>query len=305
MQVRRFWAFVEVKAGPDAEYPARIWGGSDTSEEDARNRARQRADSIDWSSLARGDRPPRPGAGYQYTRGANPEPMIEEFLDENGKRVAAITINRYGVRVLNTARLVFVDIDLEGMTHEKLRVIETAPTNEARGIRRLFLRAFRSMRPSLDEIERAVCGRLEEWADAGNERGARLYRTAKGWRVLVSAPTMDPTLPEAASFMSMLGCDPAYMVLCRAQECFRARLTPKPWRLSAVASPERSDYATYHHPDGALLAWMIDYERASVSHAVCELVSTIGNNSIPKGIAGTLISLHDDSTGVGSGLPLA
>jgi hypothetical protein len=34
----------------------------------------------------------------------------------------------------------------------------------------------------------------------------------------------------AQRFMQFLRCDPDYIKLCRVQKCYRARLTPKPWR---------------------------------------------------------------------------
>jgi hypothetical protein len=64
------------------------------------------------------------------------------------------------------------------------------------------------------------------------EQSYSVYRTAGGCRVLcTSMPFPWTTHHEwALRFMKFLGADPQYMELCGKQKCYRARLTPKPWR---------------------------------------------------------------------------
>ena len=65
----------------------------------------------------------------------------------------------------------------------------------------------------------------------------RAYRTRAGWRLLCTNHTFDPAGEEARSFLTELGADAKYVLLCRAQRSFRARLTPKPWRAGQHALP--------------------------------------------------------------------
>jgi hypothetical protein len=48
--------------------------------------------------------------------------------------------------------------------------------------------------------------------------------------VLAVHDLFDPTSAITLAALRELGSDPKYVQLAKAQECFRARLTPKPWR---------------------------------------------------------------------------
>jgi hypothetical protein len=76
------------------------------------------------------------------------------------------------------------------------------------------------------------------------ELAFRVYRTPAGARYLCTSHTFDPTAAETAALLEQLGSDPKYVLLCRIQRCFRARLTPKPWRAGRkadriIASPSK------------------------------------------------------------------
>jgi hypothetical protein len=58
----------------------------------------------------------------------------------------------------------------------------------------------------------------------------RAYRTRAGWRYLCTSRTFDPAGEDTRALLDELGTDARYILLCRAQRSFRARLTPKPWR---------------------------------------------------------------------------
>ena len=45
----------------------------------------------------------------------------------------------------------------------------------------------------------------------------------------------DPASTETQGLLADLGADPKYVLLCRVQQTFRARLTPKPWRANHPA----------------------------------------------------------------------
>ena len=65
----------------------------------------------------------------------------------------------------------------------------------------------------------------------------RAYRTRAGWRFLCTNRIFDPADEDTRAFLAELGADAKYVLLCRAQRSFRARLTPKPWRAGQHALP--------------------------------------------------------------------
>jgi hypothetical protein len=77
--------------------------------------------------------------------------------------------------------------------------------------------------------------RLHEWIERHPAWGVRVYRTRSGLRYLVTHAPYSPEDPNIKAAMEFLGADPQYRNLCKAQKSFRARLTPKPWRVGLTA----------------------------------------------------------------------
>lgn len=280
MRVARFWARAQVE---EDGYARGAWGGSDVSLEDAQAIADERAHKMVAEVLAADD----PGLHhYEYQRHDLPEPIVQEVRDAAGDRIAAITINRYGANVLNTARLVFVDVDL--------------PEPKGGG---LLGRLFGRKAPPSDPAGEAMA-RLRAWSRQSTSHGARVYRTAAGLRYLLTHPLMVPDGGDTGRLMEQLGADPLYARLCRAQGSFRARLSPKPWRIGVRGAPRLSFEKLADASDEAN-AWLRTYERACGGYAVCELVDQVGNARPPDDDTARLITLHDDLAGVGSDRPLA
>ena len=73
--------------------------------------------------------------------------------------------------------------------------------------------------------------------------GCRVYRTAGGFRLLVTSDTFDPMSTETIELLKAFGSDPLYIRLCKAQECFRRRLSAKFWRCGADRPPSRFPWA--------------------------------------------------------------
>lgn len=131
----------------------------------------------------------------------------------------------------------------------------------------------------------------------------RLYRTAGGFRLLATDRVYTPGSSESESLMRQVGADPAFIQLCRIQDSFRARLTPKPWRIGKAAPP-----GDYPREDAGLQRdfdkWLQEYDRAAGSKATCQFVETIGDGTIHPDVA-PIVQLHDDRTRATSSLPLA
>jgi len=280
VRVAKFWARSQAEDG----YGRGAWGASDHSLEQAKSiadrLAQQRLAEViaaDDSSLHH----------YEYERHDMPEPIVQDLHDRSGQRIGAVTINRYGARVLNTVRLAFVDVDLQ-------------PPEAPPG---LIGRLLGKRRQTPDGTAQAI-NRLSNWVGQSEQHAARVYRTAAGLRYLLTSPAMDPTSEQTRHLMAQLGADPLYARLCHAQRSFRARLSPKPWRLGIRGTP-RLSYEKLSDTNDEIATWLRTYEHASRGHATCELIDEIGNTRPPDDDTARLISIHDEMSGVGQALPLA
>jgi len=222
--------------------------------------------------------------------GYGDQPLREEVLETiGGADRAVITRNAYGCRVLNTARVMFVDVDLP----------EAPPgAGLVRGLRRLFGGGAKP-----EPAEGAALAKVESWLASHPDWGLRVYRTRAGFRLAATHDVFDPTAPTTWDSMAALGCDPLYLRLCRAQQSFRARLTPKPWRCGTHTPPARFPFETLAE-ERAFQDWRGDYDRRQSRFATCALVDTLGAGA-RNAEAEEILAVHDAETRAGSGLPLA
>lgn len=264
----------------------RCWGWSETSAAEAEANARERVARLAQRMEAGEDLP----HGYGYPDRPMREPVLREFRDDNGKLTAALTRNGYGCVVLNTARLMFVDIDLE----EDL----------AASIRRWFEGLLgRRQKP---KGGRGVETRLQEiaaWTESHPGWGWRAYQTRAGLRLLATHASFDPKDDLTHGILAELDADPLYTRLCRNQECFRARLTPKPWRCGWRACRVRWPFDN-PRAEAAYDKWEQGYLKKAAQTATCRFLQTLGpETGLPE--VADLIRLHDKTTRAESDLPLA
>ena len=178
---------------------------------------------------------------YDYGDAPVPEPVVLDLRPEGA--AAAVTRNSYGSLVLNADELIFADVDDDGGSGNAL----------------------------VDRIRRVV---------ERNAFSARLYRTAAGYRVMVTNRRVRGGGDEAEALLVQFGSDPMYTRLCRVQESFRARLTPKPWRCGFRKPPVKfpfEDAASQR----AFREWEAEYNQAIAGYATCKLVTTFGSSVDP------------------------
>jgi hypothetical protein len=149
--------------------------------------------------------------------------------------------------------------------------------------------------PALEEMRR-VAGR--------NGLALRVYRTAAGYRAMVTNAAWDPAGRETQSLLEEFGADPLYIRLCRAQESFRARLTPKPWRCGAGLP-----YATFPFLDSQeerrFQQWESAYKAKCGPFATCTYLASLGAERVEAEFD-ALIRYHDSETrSAEAGLALA
>jgi hypothetical protein len=230
----------------------------------------------------------RPGS--YYPRKPLREPILDELLIE-GEQALVVTRNRYGAEILNTDRLLIADVDLP----------ELQEPAQGGVLRRLFRRTPPVAVPLVEPtpvVERL--GLLAEWARAHPDLGVVVYRTASGLRVLVTGVEAPAASAQGEQILVDLRTDPIYRELCRTHGTFRARLTPKPWRLPRTTSPaDRWPYGI----ERRFQRWLAHYDEVARGYAVCRRLATWG--PAPSSLEAQIVQLHDARTRVADALPLA
>jgi hypothetical protein len=269
MKIYKYWVTEKQNILIDgAEQTITCYGGSNVSTEDARVRAKEKAEKVK-----------RKIKGEKHLFDEYEVEIREEILQIIDDH-SAITRNRYGAQVLNTENLMILDID--------------KPKSMGGGLAGLFRK--KDTRPPKEQIFDAV--RQLAATPKYKEYGFRMYETYQGARVIVSGRDFDPRTAETKRLMDEFNSDPLYITLCVKQGCFRARLTPKPYRMKMrrfkVPFPRDDE-------DPELQQWLADYERESRSYNVCRFIEQVG----ARHPVSDVVRLHDEITGASFRLPLA
>ncbi|MEM1059929.1 MAG: hypothetical protein AAGK14_11830, partial [Verrucomicrobiota bacterium] len=204
----------------------RAHGWSDENMEAAQVMAGERLAKLEEQAKA-GTLPSAPSSVYYHVERPPREELIEEIPAAEGDAAAGIVSrNCYGSLVLNTAGFAMVDIDCD-----------VSP-----GVFDFFKTLFGG-KGAKQQAEESLRRKVDEWMLL-SKRNGRLYRTAGGYRLLLTDRPEDPASDAFQRSMDDLGADPLFRQLCRGQESFRARLTPKPWRMGLANPPDRYPWDT-------------------------------------------------------------
>ena len=114
---------------------------------------------------------------------------------------------------------------------------------------------------------------------------------------------MDPKSDLVLGTMQALAADPLYVKLCLAQESFRARLTPKPWRCGVAASEVRWPWPS-SEVEARFRQWEGGYMTAAQGFGTCRFVGGYGNSTVHPGIV-AVVEVHDRRTKAAMGGELA
>lgn len=278
MNFPQFWA-----RGSSGNFFCWRWSSQSIAEAQslADQAARQLADRF-----RAGDYPPKHG-GYYPDRPFR-EQVLQESKNDAGEISVVVTRNSYGCLVLNTARVMFVDIDLP------------EPKRSGGLFKRLFGKP--DLTPPVNHQEVAMT-KIENWTRNRPEWGWRIYRTRAGLRLLATQDLVEADSDVADGVFEALGADPLYRKLCKTQKCFRARLTPKPWRCGIYSKPQRWPWLDAK-AEKRFQKWEAQYQSNSLKWATCELLRQIGNSNVHPEVQ-AMLKLHDDATRVGTKLQLA
>jgi hypothetical protein len=266
MKIYKFWSLQKQTILIDGQpQTIQCYGGSNISVEDAAQKAVEKMKKVERK--INGD--VHVFEDYQVEIR---EEILKVIHDD-----AVITRNRYGASVLNVEKLLILDID--------------KPKSS-------FGDMFKKKDPAQDKAK--IFEMVKKLAGSSKYQGLgfRLYETAQGARVIVSGRDFDARDDATMDLMKEFNCDPLYALLCQKQGCFRARLTPKPYRIKMRGYKVRFP----READPALDQWVSTYERESYNFSVCKFIEQVGGDSP---FSNDVIQLHDELTKANTNLKLA
>jgi hypothetical protein len=242
---------------------------------------------------------------------------------------AVITRNGYGARCLNTARALFADVDFDkeptfrqglwmfaaltacfvalglvqkswllGIAGLVIALVAAWP------LTRLLLSVRLQLGGGAPKLARE---RIEKFLAANPAWGLRLYQTPAGFRVLATHRQFEAQSQEVRRFFEAIKADPVYVRMCVHQNCFRARLSAKPWRMGIDAHMRPRPGVWPVNPELAPLRqqWVQAYEAKASLFAACRFVESLGSGSVHDSLR-DVIELHDRESGaLKPGLKLA
>lgn len=258
--------------------------------------------------------------------GADGMPIREEIVERHGETV--ITRNGYGARCLNTPDVLFMDIDFE-------RPMTGGPFGYAIGpaliagvlagytgktwlggliaglivfavAYHLGLKKKRGESDGNLAPEKRAAKRIGLFLQQHPEWHLRVYRTPAGFRLLAMHDVFSPRDPAVTDLFTQLGVDEVYSRMCVNQNCFRARVSAKPWRIGIHEHMRPQPGVWPVAPEKLPLrdAWVARYERAAEGHSACQFIEAVGSKTVHPSAA-AVQDVHDRLSKAGTGLPTA
>jgi len=323
MIVPQFWAEARIRDRVGGrQVTIRRFGWSDISQTEAQRHAEDRAREA-MDRVRAGQSIHRRDLKRAYN-GSEGVPIREEVVSRYGETV--ITRNSYGALCLNTPSVLFADIDFPVNVGCVLYFFLVPMLMAAlafgwymrswlygilAGIAAVFVARllaiwFLEMQVHLAGGREALARRrLEGFLSAHPDWYVRLYRTPAGLRVLVLSQTFDPSDPRVAEFFRALDTDPIYVRMCQRQHCFRARVSPKPWRIGIPhhMKPRPGVWPVDPKRLPQRQAWIEAYERAAEGYASCQFIAALGSGRVDPAAA-EVQRWHDELSKANRSLPM-
>jgi hypothetical protein len=272
MKIPKYWAqaIQSVKDRRGRWFKLSSWRWSDSSTDEARQLALARVKDL-------ADRVQRGETLNRYSYGERPlrEETIQTVAGDRSRELGVITRNAYGALILNATQAMFIDIDFE-------------PEGPGASLSAQLRKWSGKTTPNQQE---RVVANIRHWAANNPGVGIRLYRTSGGLRGLITNELFDPAKERTLEILRELKCDSLYTKLCRDQECFRARLSPKLWRCGIGKPPSRYPWED-SRSELEYRSWEEKYKAAASKYDVCRLLIQIGNTEVDPDID-PILSVHD------------
>lgn len=236
------------------------------------------------------------------------EPLIKEINIPD--ITAYITRNHYGSEVLCVDKVMFLDIDYANVWYWD----DPFPRHKgwSKFLSHFFIKTktYKQTQIEIDKFKKRV-KEIELNYKTNEETEAKIlyvlesllknkytdlnfkvYRTRMGLRLIETTRLWEPKSQEVWTLMKDFMCDNVYMLFCLRQNCFRARLTPKPWRVKMTALNMKYPFDT-KDDEAAYDRWVDEYQQKknlkNVSDVFCQLGTGVINPSLQE-----IIDVHDN-----------
>ncbi len=323
MLIPAFWAESKAQQLVDRkQITARRFGWSQSSQTEAQNKADERlAEAL--KRILSGESLPRRERKHAYN-GSVGVPIREEIVEQYGDTI--ITRNSYGARCWNSPNVLIADVDFNESSSCRLILIMV-------GLMMVFALAamwwtasvwvgvvlgvlaiplgnllawayHRSLVNSRGGVEEMACAGIREFMAQNPNWNARVYRTPLGMRMLVTHQTFSASDPIVTECFKKIAADPVYAKMCQRQDCFRARVSPKPWRIGIADRMRGGVWPVAENKMSERKAWIERYETASRPYSACTFFEEIGSGTIHPDVR-PVIELHDRLCQSEARLPIA
>ncbi|ENU22289.1 hypothetical protein F993_03182 [Acinetobacter proteolyticus] len=310
MIVPQHWAEAKTKTKiAGRQYTIKRFGWSDQNIEAAQSHAEQRvAEAIE--RIKAGENIRRIDHKVPYN-GAEGVPIREQIIAQHDDVI--ITRNSYGALCLNTPDVLFADIDFEYTPRFRLYLLAFLLLMLLASIGAVYLGSWMILGvgvivsliltglvgKGLFYLQSKLFGTPEQRAFASIQDFSqqyptwhlRVYLTPKGYRVLAMHQTFEPKSDEAQLLFNAIHADSNYVRMCKNQNCFRARISPKPWRIGV----NRLALGVWPVSEARLAIrenWVRDYQKQAENYASCKFVAQLGSQ-VTHIKAKRVQSLHD------------
>ncbi len=302
MQIPQYWAEARVQekfgrghVSGRVSLTVRRFGWSDASLAEAQAMADARAREA-FDRILAGEALSRHEPRVPYD--AEGLPIREQIVERHGDIV--ITRNSYGARCLNSPEVLFADVDFQPPRYvwSNAWAVGLAVASLASGawmhwtagvlvfLFGLFVLGYLSHRVGeyrhrhdQGGPEARAMAPVKAFVQAHPDWHLRVYRTPNGFRLLAMHRVFDPLDPQVTAFFRAIGADDYYALLCQHQHCFRARVSPKPWRIGMRdrIPPGRAAWPVPAERMAEREAWIHEYEALSGDFAACRFVESLGS----------------------------
>ncbi|MEP6723604.1 MAG: hypothetical protein ABJA77_19340 [Variovorax sp.] len=325
MIIPAHWAEGRIQQRVDGrQITVRRFGWSDESPQAAQAHADARTQAA-FGRIVSGEKLERRERKVAYN-GADGMPIREEIVARQGDTV--VTRNGYGALCLNTPDVLFVDIDFDVALRGGAFEYAIGPALIAGLLSgyagrswiggavaalvvfvvgyRIGLQRKRGEGGINPAPEQRASKRIARFMQQHPDWHLRIYRTPAGFRLLAMHDTFAPGDPAVAECFTQLGVDKVYARMCLNQNCFRARVSAKPWRIGIGEHmrPQPGVWPVAPERLPARVDWVARYEAAARGHAACRFLETVGSGTVHPS-AQRVQALHDELSRAQSELPIA
>ncbi len=312
MQIPKYWGNARIRIHHNGkQFTVKKYGWSDESQIIAEQHAQQRAEET-VKKIKAGKEFSKTDRKLAYG-GGDGLPIREEIIETHENFI--ITRNVYGSLCLNTPDVLFADIDFYSAPSFKQYLISflallsifsvIAFQVKSVGLfifgffaalifcaipAHLFLSIHTKWTGGKKKLAIKV---IQETVGVNPEWHLRLYETPNGYRVLVMHDVFEPQSDDTIGFMKKIYTDPLYTFLCKKQNCFRARISPKPWRIGIEKRLSTSIWPVYGEKLKERRQWVSEYNHRAKEFGSCRFIHQYGSN-ITHPHAAAVQKAHDE-----------